>query len=158
MELGFTLIGQMITFGIFVWFTMKFIWPMLENIMEERKKKITDGLMAAEKGHASLKSAKEQAKLDIKQGRERYNNIVLEAKKQAQQIIEEAKITAKREKDGIIASGELQIQQALNLAKTNLQKQLANLVIKGASKILSRSIQDTDHKNLLDKLSKEMSI
>ena len=54
MSITATLIGQMITFGLLVWFTMKFVWPPLLQALEERKKKIADGLAAGEKGKQEL--------------------------------------------------------------------------------------------------------
>lgn len=157
MDLGPTLFGQMITFAIFVWFTMKFVWPLLEVALEERKKKISDGLAAAEKGHEELALANEKAKRKLKKTKEHCHFLILEAEKQREKIIEKAKIEARQERDDMLASGKIQLVQATHLAKMELQTQLAEIVVKGAEQLLKRSIKEADHTQLLDKLAKEMS-
>ena len=157
MDLGPTLFGQMITFAIFVWFTMKFVWPLLEVALEERKKKIADGLAAAEKGHEELALANEKTKRKLKKTKEHCHFLILEAEKQREKIIEKAKIEARQERDDMLASGKIQLVQATHLAKMELQTQLAEIVVKGAEQLLKRSIKEADHTQLLDKLAKEMS-
>lgn len=156
MNIGLTLLGQMITFAIFVWFTMKFIWPALEHALDERKKKIADGLAAAEKGHHVLEMAAEQVKEELRKARERGNEIIAGANKQALQIIEEARSAALHERDNILASGRDMIKHELLQAQTVLQTKVADIVVLGAEKILTRSINVSDHKAILDKLAHEM--
>lgn len=157
MKLGLTLLGQMITFAIFVWFTMRFVWPALEHALEERKKKIADGLAAAEKGQHMLDSAAEQVKAELKRVRKRGNELIAAAHKQAQQILDEARRDAQQERDNILASGRDRLQHEIAQAQTVLQTKLADIVVLGAEKILARSINAADHKTLLDKLTKEMT-
>ena len=156
MDLGLTLLGQMITFAIFVWFTMRFIWPALEKALEERRKKIADGLAAAEKGKHILAEAAEQTKIELKQTREKCNELIAAANKQSQQILEEAKLEAQRERDNILASGRDSLKHEATRVQTELQTKLADIVVLGAEKILARSINSADHKALLNKLAKEM--
>ncbi len=156
MNINATLLGQMITFAIFVWFTMKMVWPLLDQALIERRKKIADGLAAAEKGHQTLREAKTDAKGQVKQARAQSEDIVGNATKQASQIIEEAKAAAVQERNDIIASGHKHVEQALQQAKLELQQQVAKLAVQGAEKILARTINPSDHKDLLDNLSKEL--
>jgi F-type H+-transporting ATPase subunit b len=156
-NLGLTLLGQMITFAIFVWFTMRFVWPALEQALEERRKKIADGLAAAEKGQNILADAAEQTKVELKQAREKCNELIASASKQAQQILENAKRDAQQERDNILASGRDRLKHEVYQAKTALQTQLADIVVLGAEKILTKSINAADHKILLEKLAKEMA-
>ena len=155
MSIGLTLIGQMLTFAIFVWFTMKFIWPSLEQALEERKRKIADGLAAAEKGREYLESAVENSKQEIQKAKERCNEIIAEAHKQALQIIEEAKQDARQEKENILSSGREMVNHELSQAKEKLQTKVADIIVLGAEKIISKTINADDHQILLDKLAKE---
>ena len=156
MDINATLLGQMITFAVFVLFTMKIVWPMIKNIMEERKKKILDGLDAAKKGHEKLKQAEEKSQLYISEAKEKYNNIVANATKQADKILEDARSGALSERDEIIISGRRQIEQELNKVKIELQKQMAELIIAGAEKILDKNINAKDHTNILNKFIKKL--
>jgi len=151
-----TLLGQMITFAVFVWFTMKVIWPMLDQALVERRQKIADGLAAAEKGHQTLKEAVENAEARVRQSRIQSESIIANASKQALQIVEDAKTEAAHERNEIISSGHKNVEQALQQAKSNLQLQVASLAMLGAEKILTRTINARDHKDLLDSLSKEL--
>lgn len=157
MELGLTLLGQMLTFAVFVWFTMRFVWPALEQALEERKKKIADGLAAAEKGQHILQEAAEQAKLELKRAREHSNELIVAAQQQAQQIVEAAKRDAQQERDNILAGGQECLRHDILQAQAALQGKLADIVVLGAEKILARTINVADHQALLTKLTQEMA-
>ncbi|HFL8819328.1 MAG TPA: F0F1 ATP synthase subunit B [Candidatus Azoamicus sp. OHIO2] len=156
MDINATLLGQMITFGIFVMFSLKFVWPMIQNIMEERKKKILDGLDAAKKGHEKLKQAEEKSHIYILEAKDKYNTIIMNATKQADKILDDARMGAISERDEIILSGRKQIEQELNKVKIELQKQVAELIIIGSEKILGKSIHADDHIDILNKFMKQL--
>ena len=59
MNLNLTLIGQAIAFAVFVWFCMKFVWPPVMQALQERQKKIADGLDAASRATRDLELAQE---------------------------------------------------------------------------------------------------
>ena len=107
MDINATLLGQMITFAIFVWFTFQFVWPMIQSSMDERKKKILDGLDAAKQGHEKLKQAEDKSKKFIQEAKEQYNNILANANKQANKILEDARLGSISERDEIISSGQI---------------------------------------------------
>lgn len=156
MDINATLLGQMLTFAIFVWFTFKFVWPMIQSSMDERKKKILDGLDAAKQGHEKLRQAEEKSNLCIQEAKEQYTNILTNANKQANRILDDAKIGAIKERDEIINSGYKQIEQEVNKIKMDLQKQMAELIISGAEKVLLKSINAKDHSTILEKFIKKL--
>jgi len=157
MYLNATLIGQMITFAIFVWFTMRFIWPLLIKQLNERKKIIADGLAAAEEGRRILSSAEESAKIKIQEAKSQCNKIIQEAELEATRIIEQSRAHARKERDDIVNSGHSEIKLELNKAKSDLQKELANIVVLGAEKIIERTINPEDHREILNKLAKSLA-
>lgn len=156
MDINATLFGQMITFAIFVWFTMKVVWPILEQQLEERKKRIADGLVAAEKGHQLLKDAEKEIKERLVETKNHAEQIIAEAERQSLEIIEEARQQALKEREDIVNSGNAEVAQAIHKAKSDLQKQLAGLVISGAEKIIKRSVNENDHQELLTDLIKDL--
>lgn len=156
MNINATLFGQMITFAIFVWFTMRVIWPMLMQQMDERKKIIADGLAAAEEGRRILASAEEEANKKIHAAKLHCYKLLEEADVEATQIIENARTKARKERDDIVASGHVAIERAVSKAKHELQNQVIDIAILGAEKVLQRSVIAEDHKNILQNLAKNL--
>lgn len=156
MNLNATLLGQMITFAIFVWFTMRFVWPLLTAQMEIRKKTIADGLAAAEEGRRILASAEEDAANKINEAKLHCYKLLEEADKEAAVILENARAQARKERDDIIASGHVSIEREVSKAKNELQSKVIDLAILGAEKILQRHVNADDQKNILQDLAKKM--
>ena len=152
MNINFTLIGQMITFAIFSWFTMTYVWPMLEEALKERSKKIADGLSAAKEGHEILAKSKEQASIEIQQAKKTANDIITSANNQVVNLMEDAKKEARKESDNMIRTAKVHIQQETNQARANLQNEVVSLVVKGVEKILSKSINSKDHVEIISKI------
>lgn len=156
MALNATLIGQMITFAIFVWFTMRFIWPLLIKQLDERKKIIADGLAAAEEGRRILASAEEAANQKINEAKLHCYKLLEEADQEATQILEAARAQARKERDDIVASGHAAVDRAVAKAKHELQNQVIDIAVLGAEKILQRSVDVQDHKAILQDLAKNL--
>ncbi|OGT53570.1 MAG: F0F1 ATP synthase subunit B [Gammaproteobacteria bacterium RIFCSPHIGHO2_12_FULL_41_15] len=140
MDLNFTLIGQLITFIIFVWFTMKYVWPPLVKALEDRRQQIADGLAAAEKGRHALADAKVEIQAQLEEGKKQAADIIDHANKRAQKIIEESKITAREEGERLLALAKAEIQQEFNAAKEDLLQQVSALAVAGAEKIIRQSV------------------
>lgn len=156
MNINLTLIGQTIAFAVFVWFCMKFVWPPLMAALEERRKKIADGLDAANRAERDLELAQEKAMQQLREGKEEAAQLIEQANKRANQIIDEAKEAAQAEGDRIKAGAQAEIDQQVNRAKEALRSQVATLAVAGAAQILERSVDENAHKELLDKLASEL--
>lgn len=156
MNINATLWGQMITFAVFVWFTMKFVWPMLSEVLKERQKRIADGLEASDRGHKELEISQKSAIKHLKEAREEANQILDLARKQATMIIEEAKLEAGQEKAKILGLAKSEIEQQIRAAQEQLQNQLTSLVTSCTEKLLRRAMNDDDRQALLEIERKEM--
>lgn len=156
MSINATLLGQIITFVVLIWFTMKFVWPLLTTAMDERAAKIADGLAAAEKGKHELELAESRAKTLLKEGKANAADLVTHASKRADEIIEEAKQAARGEQEKIVAAAQAQIAQEIQQAKERLQQEVARLAIAGAEQVLMREVDANAHKDLLTKLSAQL--
>jgi len=151
-----TLIGQMITFALLVWFTMKYIWPPLFDSLEERKKKIADGLAAAEKGQEAMHLAEKKAKGVLKEAKEQSSEIVNLAQKRANELVEASKDTAKKEGERLILVAKAQIEQEKQQAKESLRKEVSALALRAAEQILSAEIDKAKHQDILSKISNQL--
>jgi F-type H+-transporting ATPase subunit b len=151
-----TLIGQMITFALLVWFTMTYIWPPLFNSLEERKKKIADGLAAAEKGREDMDLAQKKAKVVLKDAKDQSSEIVSLAQRRANEIVEESKDNAKKEGDRLILAAKAQIEQEIQQTKENLRREVAALAVSAAEQILSAEIDKNKHQDLVNKISDKL--
>lgn len=156
MNINLTLIGQTLTFFVFVWFCAKFVWPSLISVMEEREKKISDGLEAADRADKDLELAKKRATEILHEAKEQAASIVDQANKRSTQIVDEAKEQAKAEAERLIAAANAEIKQDSNRAKEDLRAQVSVLAIAGAEKILGKSIDAGAHNDLVDKLAAEL--
>jgi F-type H+-transporting ATPase subunit b len=156
MNLNLTLFAQAATFALFIWFTVKFVWPPLLRAIEARQKTIADGLAEAERGRSSLADAQKQTDVLLKEARERAHEIVVAAEKAASQRIEESKAQAKSEGERLVAAAHSQIQQEVQSAKQQLREQVANLAVAGAEKILRREVDAKAHADMLNQLKAQL--
>jgi len=143
----------MITFALFVIFCMKMIWPLIIAAMEERAVKIADGLEAADRAGRDLELAQERATGRLHEAKEEAATIIESANKRASQIVEEAKDQAREEGDRLKLAAQAEIDQEMNRAKESLRGQVAVLAIAGAEKVLEASIDESAHKDMLEKLA-----
>jgi F-type H+-transporting ATPase subunit b len=156
MNMNLTLIGQSITFAVFVWFCMKFVWPPIVNALEARKKQIADGLAAADRGKHELELAAKRASESLHEAKQKSAEIIAQAEKRATQMIEEAKNAAKEEGDRMIAAAKAEIEQESHRAREALRSDVAALVVAGAGKILRREVDAKAHADLLDAIKNEL--
>jgi len=155
-NINLTLFGQMVTFAFFVWFCMKFVWPAIINVMEERQKKIADGLDAADRAMRDLELAQNKATDQLKEAKQQAAGIIDSANKRASQIVEEAKEQARVEGDRLKTAAQAEIEQEVNRAKEELRSRVAALALAGAEKILEGSINDQVNRDLVDKLAAQL--
>ena len=156
MNINLTLIAQAVSFAIFIWFTVKFVWPPLLRAIEQRQSQIADGLAAAEKGRQSLEVSSKQAEVAIAEARARAQEIIAQAEKRGSQLIDEAKNAAREESGREKAAAKAEIDQEVSRAREALRDQVAALAVAGAEKILRREINAQAHAELLAQLKKEI--
>ncbi|MBY0474597.1 MAG: F0F1 ATP synthase subunit B [Nitrosomonas sp.] len=149
MNINFTLISQAIAFSVFIWFTIKYVWPPLLRAIEERQKTIADGLAAGERGRHELEIASQRSSDVLKDAKQRASEIITQAEKRATEVIEEAKKTAREEGDRIVAGAKADIEHEIFSAKEVLRQQVAELAVAGAAKILRREVDSKAHNDLL---------
>jgi F-type H+-transporting ATPase subunit b len=156
-NINLTLIVQVIVFIVLIWFTMKFVWPMILGPMEERSRKIATGLAAAEKGKQDLTQAHERAAVIVREARDRAAQIVDMAGKRSNEIVEEAKGTASSEAQRLVAQAHDEAARESTRAREGLAREVGKLAVEGASRLLEREIDPKAHAELLDKLAAEIS-
>ena len=152
MNFNATLIGQMITFAIFVWFCMKYVWPPLMTALEERKAKIADGLAAAERGQKDLELAQSKVSDNLKEAKQQAQEIINQAQKRANEIVDEAKDAARVEAEKIKSAAAADVDQQINAARETLRKEVAGIAIAGAERILNAEVNAEAHGKVLDDL------
>jgi F-type H+-transporting ATPase subunit b len=155
-NINLTLLGQMITFILFVWFTKRFVWPPMIQALKERQAKIADGIAAAERGHLELARAQEQAENHVKQSKIESADLIVAAKKQADLIVDASRQQAHDEGARIISQARLEVERMVEQAKEDLRKQVATIAMFGAEKVLERTIDPAAHNAMLEKLAQEI--
>jgi F-type H+-transporting ATPase subunit b len=155
-NLNATLVAQLVVFFILAWFTMKFVWPPIVKALDERAKKIADGLAAAERGKHDLELATKRSADALREGKEKAADVISQAEKRGQQLIEEAKVAAKAEADRIIAGAKAETEQEAARAREALRDQVAQLAVAGAEKILRREIDAKAHADILSAIKQDL--
>jgi F-type H+-transporting ATPase subunit b len=156
MSFNLTLIAQAVAFALFIWFTVRFVWPPLLRAIETRQKTIADGLAAAEQGKRSLETSAKQADEELRRARERAAEVISQAEKRATQMIDEARNAAKEEGNREKAAAKAEIEQQATRAREQLRDQVAALAVAGAEKILRREVDAKAHADLLDAIKRQL--
>ena len=156
MNINLTLIGQSITFAIFVWFCYAYVWPPLVAALSERQKKIADGLAAAERGQHEQELAEKKAAEYLKDAKGQATDIIAQAQKRASEIVDEAKGDARTEAERIKAGADAEIEQEINRAREHLRKEVVALAISGAEKVLKREVDKEAHASSLNELATQL--
>ena len=146
----------MLVFGLLVWFTMTFVWPLMRQAMDEREQKIADGLAAAERGQSDLQRAKVQADGIITDAREQAREIVEQASARATDIVEGARSDGESEKRRQLDSARAEIETQIGRARDELRGEVAVIAVAAAEKVLAREIDGKAHADLLDRLADEL--
>lgn len=156
MDINVTLLGQMITFAIFVWFSVKFVWPPIVKAMQARQDKIAAGLAAAEQGEQALQVATSQIANQMQEAKNEAAKILEQAHQRAVHIIEEAKAQARQEGERLLHLAQDEIKREYTQARHDLVKQMANVAVAGAEKILGREVDRASNDKLIDELVGEL--
>lgn len=156
MSINATLLIQIIAFIVLIWFVNKVLWGPLSKLMEDRQKKIADGLSAAEKGKHELELAEQKAKDVLKEAKAQAQNVLSQAEKRGSEIVEDAKVKATEEADRIKATAQAEIEQEVSRAREELRKEVATIAVSGAEKILAKEIDAATHNDMLEALVKQI--
>lgn len=156
MNINMTLFGQLISFALFVWFAMKFVWPPLVAALEERKSKIADGLAAAERGAHEKELAEQRATEKLQEAKQQAAEIISKAEKRGSEIVDEAKADAVEEGERILIAAKAEIEQESNKAKEVLRTRVGELALAGAEKILRKEIDADTHRDIVEALAGEI--
>ena len=151
MNLNATLLGLMIAFALFVWFCWKFVWPPLLAAMEERAKKIEQGLKDSEASAKKIVEAEEESKKMLAKAKSEAKQIMDNAKTQSEKIVEESKNKATEEKERIVGSAQAEIEKEVVNAKKSLEKDFSTSVMSAVKKIISKEESSSDHQDTIDK-------
>lgn len=156
MNVNATIIGQLITFWILIWFVMKYVWGPITSMMDARSKRIADGLAAGERGKHELELASRRGSEVLHEAKQKASEIIAQAEKRASEIVEAGKADAKTEGDRLLAGAKAEIEQEVHRAKEGLRQQVADLAVAGAEKILRREVDAKAHAELLTSIKNEL--
>lgn len=153
MNINLTLIGQSITFAVFLWFCMKFVWPPIVNALDERKAKIADGLAAAEKGMQAEEEARKAAEAELQKAKEQAKEIIAQAQHRANELVEDSKGDARQEGERLMQAAKNEIEQERNQAREQLRSEVVAIAMAGAEQVLMREVDAKAHQEALEKLA-----
>ncbi len=156
MNINLTLVAQMLSFIVFMWFTMNYVWTPIMAALDTRKQEIADGLAAAERGQHEQELAKNRARDVLHEAKMQAADIVTQAQKRASEIVDEAKDNAQVEGARILTAARAEVEQEAAKAREQLREKVAELAVAGASKILEREIDAKAHKDIVETLAEQI--
>jgi F-type H+-transporting ATPase subunit b len=155
-DINATLLGQAISFILLVLFTMKFVWPPLNSMLEERATRIADGLAAAEKGRLELQNAESRVIEELKQVQLRATEIIANAEKRGEQLVADAVNKASLESAKVLSDAKAKVAQEFIRAREELRSEVAVLALRGAEQILRSEIDSAKHEKILSAIKMEL--
>jgi F-type H+-transporting ATPase subunit b len=156
MDFNLTLIGQTISMIVFVWVAVRFIWPILLDPIEKRRKEIADGIAAGERGQKELAEARHGSEAILAEARQKATQVLDLAHKRSNELVGEAKHVAIAEGERIVAQARGEIASEQVRARDGLRKEVAALAIAGATQLLGREVDAKTHAKLLEELAAEL--
>jgi F-type H+-transporting ATPase subunit b len=154
--INLTLLGQMGTFLVFIWFTKKFVWPPVMQALEERRTRIADGLAAADRGQKALENADAQVAERLREARQQASQIIEQAERRGAELVEEAKENAQAAGERILAQARAELEQDTNRAREALRGEVAAIALSGARQLLEKEVDASTHRDLLDRLAGQL--
>ncbi len=156
MNINLTLFGQTITFILFVWFCLKFIWPHILKAMDDRKTQIADGLAAGERGRHEQELAEQRAVEVIREAKDQAKEILAQAHKRGDEIVDDAKDDGRAEGERMLRAAEAEMEQQMNRAREQLRADVVKLALQGAEQGLGRDVDEKAHTEQLDRLAAQL--
>ncbi len=156
MNINLTLFAQLIAFVVFVFFCMRFVWPPIIAALDERRKKIADGLAEAERGMKQQELAEQGAEKKLAEAKQQASEILGQAQKRANEMVDDAKSVAVEEGNRIKEAAHAEVEKEVNRAKETLRTQVATIAVAGAERILKKEINANAHQDILDDLASQI--
>jgi len=156
MNINLTLFGQTVTFIVFVWFCLKFIWPHIMKAMEDRKTQIAEGLAAGERGRHEQELAEQRAVAVIHEAKDQAKEILALAHKRGDEIVEDAKGDGRAEGERMLRAAEAEIEQQMNQAREKLRADVVELALQGAQQVLGSAVDEKAHTEQLSRLAAQL--
>jgi F-type H+-transporting ATPase subunit b len=156
MNINLTLFGQTVTFIVFVWFCLKFIWPHIMKAMEDRKTQIAEGLAAGERGRHEQELAEQRAVEVIREAKDQAKEILALAHKRGDEIVEDAKGDGRAEGERMLRAAEAEMEQQINQARERLRNDVVELALQGAQQVLGSEVDEKAHTEQLNRLAAQL--
>ena len=155
-------------FGTFFWMLVSFIivlvilakfgFPALVNMVNERKQYIDDSLKSAREANEKLSHIKEESESILVEARKEQARILKEAMETRTQIVNEAKDKAKAEGGRLLEEARKQIQKEKEDAIRDIRKQVAELSVEVAEKVLRKQLSSEMEQNgMIERMLDEVS-
>ena len=156
MNINLTLLGQTIGMIVFVWLTMRYIWPPVMSAIEKRRQEIADGIAAGEKGQKELAEARHGSEAILADARQKATQVADMAHKRSNDMVAEAKVHASAEGERIVAAARTELSTSQTKARDALRREVAALAVAGATRVLGREVDAKTHAALLDELAADL--
>ncbi len=150
---------QILIFVLLVWLLNKFAWKPILNAVNEREEGIKKALEEADKARQEMAELNASNEKILKEARAEREKMLKDAREIKEALISEAKDEAKMQADKIITQAKTTIENEKQAAIVELKKQVAELSVGIAEKVIKEELSNKDKQiKLIDKMLDEASI
>ena len=149
-------IWTIITFLLLFYVLAKFAWKPLLKMLEERENLIKSSLDDAEKARQELEKMNSESEVIISQARSEAQSILSDGKAAAEKIKDDTIAKAKDEASKIREDAKHQIQVEKDKAITDIKKEVVDLSISVAEKLINKNISEQDNSSLIEESLKKI--
>jgi len=154
--LNWTFIANLVNFAILLYLMKRFLFKPALAYLDRRREQIASRMEAARQSGERAEQLATQREQELSVVREQVHRTLEDARARAEETVNEAKGTARQEGERIIAEAQRQIEQEREQMKEDLRRSYAEIAVLGASRVLNREVNLSDHERLLDELLSEV--
>jgi F-type H+-transporting ATPase subunit b len=137
---------------LIIFFILKHLaFKPIQNVIEKRQRVVKEGLENADRAKQNLLNAEQEKESIVMEARQKANDILAQAKTQADVFLLERSEEAKHEHDRIVLEGKKKAEKELELMKREIKGQAADLIVTSVGKILGETINETEDKKLRER-------
>jgi F-type H+-transporting ATPase subunit b len=144
------MIWTLLAFGITLYLLNKLAFPRIAAALDRRRAAIEESIQAAQQAKQEADELLEEYRARLREAREQAEDIVVRARKAAENLADETKVEATKHREELLAATRRDIEHETRRALDELRKEVADLTVIATEKITRKSLNEEDHRRLIE--------
>ena len=150
------MIWTLLAFGITLYILNKVAFPRIAEALDRRRKAIEESIDHAEQARREADELLDEYRARLREAREQAEDIAVRARKAADALADESKAQAVQQREELLAATRRDIEAETRRALDEIRKEVANLTVLATEKVTRKSLDDADHRRLIEEALKEV--